>query len=163
WEKKDEYAERTHTRSNPASMVFSDGVFYDPEARVFKMWYMGGYSQHTCYATSPDGLTWERPSLDVVPGADILTTGLRDSHTVWLDLAEPDRPKRYKMASYDGSHRTLTVMLSADGIHWRASNESGVSPGDRSTFFYNPFRKVWVFSLRDQILGDLGQGRFRRY
>src|SRR5205807_2089883 len=50
WEKRDEYAERTKTRSNPAAMVFSDGVFYDPQERLFKMWYMGGYSQNTCLA-----------------------------------------------------------------------------------------------------------------
>ncbi len=55
WEKYDEYAERTKTRSNPAAMVFSDGVFYDARDRLFKMWYMGGYSQNTCYAFSHDG------------------------------------------------------------------------------------------------------------
>ena len=66
WEKYDEYAERTKTRSNPAAMVFSDGVFYDARDRLFKMWYMGGYSQNTCYAFSHDGLSWEKPSLDVI-------------------------------------------------------------------------------------------------
>ena len=50
WEKYDEYAERTKTRSNPAAIPFSDGVFYDPQDRLFKMWYMGGYSQNTCLA-----------------------------------------------------------------------------------------------------------------
>ena len=67
WEKYDEYAERTKSRSNPAAMPFSDGVFYDPHDRLFKMLYMGGYSQNTCYATSRDGVAWERPSRDVVP------------------------------------------------------------------------------------------------
>src|SRR5262249_47044013 len=43
WETYDDAAERTHTRSNPAAMPFSDGVFYDPRERLFKMWYMGGY------------------------------------------------------------------------------------------------------------------------
>src|SRR5207245_1439242 len=119
WEKYDEYAERTKTHSNPAAMVFSDGVFYDSDARLFKMWYMGGYSQNTCYATSTDGLSWDRPSLDVVPGTNILTHTLRDSSTVWLDPLDPDRSARYKMAFFDGGHHALEVMLSADGIHWR--------------------------------------------
>ena len=163
WEKRDEYAERTKTRSNPAAMVFSDGVFYDPQARLFKMWYMGGYSQNTCYATSHDGLAWDKPALDVVPGTNILTHTLRDSSTVWLDLAEPDRSKRYKMAYYNGSQKGLEVFLSADGIHWRKVGDSGPS-GDRTTFFYNPFRKVWVFSLRDHGTGGpSGQERSRRY
>ena len=75
WEKFDEYAERTKTRSNPAAMPFSDGVFYDPGERLFKMWYMGGYSQNTCYATSHDGVTWDKPALDVIPGTNIVTNG----------------------------------------------------------------------------------------
>ena len=37
----------------------------------------------------------------------------------------------------------LTLSVSPDGIHWREAARSGPS-GDRSTFFYNPFRKVWV-------------------
>ena len=160
WEKRDEYAERTKTRSNPAAMVFSDGVFYDPDAKLFKMWYMGGYIQNTCYATSHDGLTWDKPSLDIVAGTNIVTHTLRDSSTVWLDLAEPDRTKRYKMAYYNGGHQGLEVFLSADGVRWRKVAESGPS-GDRSTFFYNPFRGVWVFSLRDDAFGN--PGRHRRY
>ena len=69
WEKRDTYAERTKTRSNPTAMVFSDGVFYDAQSRLFKMWYMGGYSQNTCYALSQDGIQWEKPSLDVMPAS----------------------------------------------------------------------------------------------
>ena len=49
-------------------MVFSDGVWYDPQDKLFKMWYMGGYTLATCYATSKDGITWEKPALDVKPG-----------------------------------------------------------------------------------------------
>ena len=162
WEKYDEYAERTKTRSNPAAMVFSDGVFYDPDSRLFKMWYMGGYSQNTCYAYSHDGLSWEKPSLDVVPGTNIVTNTLRDSSTVWLDPSDPDRAKRYKLAYFNGGHGTQEVFLSPDGIHWRKVGESGLS-GDRSTFFYNPFRKVWVFSLRDTSGPGGGAGRYRRY
>ena len=37
--------------------------------------------------------------------------------------------------------------MSPDGIHWNKLGTTGHA-GDRSTFFYNPFRKVWVFSLR---------------
>src|SRR5690349_13166549 len=34
WEKFDDYAQRTHTRSNPAAMPFSDGVVFDPRDRL---------------------------------------------------------------------------------------------------------------------------------
>jgi hypothetical protein len=157
WEKYDEYAERTKTRSNPAAMVFSDGVFFDPQDRLFKMWYMGGYSQNTCIAFSHDGIAWEKPSLDVVSGTNITVALHRDSSTVWLDLNERDRSRRYKMASYYDHY--LLLYTSPDGIHWNQFGRSGPA-GDRTTFFYNPFRKVWVFSIRDDAYLV---GRIRRY
>lgn len=160
WERYDEAAVRTNTRSNPAAMVFSDGVFFDPRDRLFKMWYMGGYGQHTCYATSSDGIAWERPQLDVVSGTNIVWSGLRDSSTVWLDQETPDPRQRYKMSVYNGSERRLLVYTSADGIHWGDTPVKSGPTGDRTTFFYNPFRKVWVFSLRDLIDG---RWRARRY
>ena len=159
WEKFDEYAQRTKTRSNPAAMPFSDGVFYDPDDRLFKMWYMGGYSQNTCYATSTDGVAWTKPALDIVPGTNIVTSGHRDSSTVWLDLEERDRSRRYKMARWYDHY--MELLASADGIHWRAMGRTGLT-GDRTTYFYNPFRRVWVYSLRGE--SDFGGlGRHRRY
>ena len=122
------------------------------------MWYMGGYSQNTCVALSRDGIEWNRPTLDVVKGTNITMALHRDSSTVWLDLAERDASRRYKMASWYDKY--LLLYASADGIHWRATGRSGPA-GDRTTFFYNPFRKVWVFSTRDEVPNNVG--RFRRY
>ncbi len=135
------------------------GVFFDPADRIFKMWYMGGYSQNTCYATSHDGVAWERPALDVVAGTNIVTHGKRDSSTVWLDLEERDRSRRYKMTRWYDHY--LELLASADGIHWRNMGHTGVT-GDRTTCFYNPFRRVWVYSLRGE--SDIGGVvRHRRY
>jgi len=145
WETHDSYADRTNTHPNPAAMPFSDGVFYDPADRVFKMWYMGGYEENTCYATSADGIHWERPTLDVVRGTNIVMAGNRDSSTTWIDLNEPNPARRYKMASWHDYY--LEQFVSPDGIHWTKTGNSGYT-GDRTTFFYNPFRDVWVFSLR---------------
>ncbi len=159
---------RTHHRPtyharNPVltgGMVFSDGVWYDPQDKLFKMWYLakGG----TAYASSKDGLTWEKPDLDVKKGTNLVQTSPRDSSTVWLDLEEKDPKKRYKMfRSYSRPELKswcLWVHFSADGIHWTEPEPTGAC-GDRSTVFYNPFRKVWVFSLRH----GWGQPRRRRY
>ena len=41
-------------------------------------------------------------------------------------------------------------MRPPDGVHWTEIGQSGPT-GDRSTFFYNPFRRVWVFSLRADL------------
>ncbi len=158
WELFDEYADRTQTKPNPSAMVFSDGVFYDPADRLFKMWYMGGYQQHTCLATSRDGVEWTRPTLDRA-GTNIVMTFARDSSTVWLDHEDRDRSARFKMAVFNGSHNAMVLFASPDGIKWRQVGETGAT-GDRSTAFWNPFRKVWVFSLRDSIAG---RRRHRRY
>jgi hypothetical protein len=160
WEVRDEYAMRTRKDPNPAAMVFSDGVFFDPADRTFKMWYMGGYQMATCLAVSSDGVTWSRPSFDVVPGTNIVSTANRDSSTVWLDLAEPDPQRRFKMSLYNlGS---LQLFVSADGIHWREAGRTGPT-GDRSTFFYNPFRRKWIFSIRGNLYQGVQNGRYRLY
>ena len=160
WEQTDDHAQRTNTTPNPTSMVFSDGVFYDPKDRLFKMWYMAGYGGFTCLVTSPDGIAWTRPSLDVVAGTNIVSKALRDSSTVWLDLHERDPRRRYKMSMFNDLG--LELYTSPDGVHWTGIGRSGYTD-DRSTFFFNPFRNVWCFSLRaNQYVGSVS-GRFRKY
>ena len=111
---------------------------------------------------SIDGLHWEKPELDVEPGTNIvklLTRGsetvLRDSNTVWLDHCERDPERRFKMFT---SHRGedgelgLGVFFSPDGIHWSEQLAMSGPMGDRSTVFYNPFRKVWVVQHQGQLV-----------
>ena len=158
WEKYDSYADRTNTHSSPTAMPFSDGVVYDPRDRLYKMWYMGGYNGATCCAVSHDGLEWTRPSYDVKPGTNIVLSGLyRDSTTVWLDHDEPNPALRFKMSMY--YDKSLQLYASPDGIHWQHKGESGVT-GDRTTMFYNAFRRKWVFSIRAD---DVSARRVRRY
>lgn len=145
------------TEPNPCAMVFSDGVFYDPHDRLFKMWYMAGYVAGTGYATSKDGIHWTKPILDVVPGTNLVQKGWRDSSTVWLDLAGGDPRSRFKMAYFTGGRMVLET--SPDGIHWSAPVTSGPT-GDRTTFFYNPFLKKWIYGIRG---GAAGLGRIRQY
>jgi hypothetical protein len=160
WELADDYADRTRTPPNPSAMVFSDGVFFDPVDRRFKMWYMGGFLMSTCYAESDDGIVWRKPALDVVPGTNIVLKSYRDSSTVWLDQFTVDASQRYKMTNWHDHN--LEMHLSRDGIHWRPAGESGRA-GDRSTFFYNPFRRVWVFSIRGDEYATGPSGRYRKY
>jgi hypothetical protein len=162
WEQTDRYARAEKRRVNPTAMVFSDGVFYDPHESLFKMWYMAGYTMATCLATSEDGIAWTKPELDVVAGTNVVNAAVRDSNTVWLDLDARDERSRYKMAHFEGGGARLPLQLSSssDGVHWRRVGKTGLA-GDRTTFFYNPFRRVWVFSLRDE--DTTGHGRIRRY
>ena len=98
WETDDPYALNTKTPPSQAAMVFSDGVFFDPADRLFKMWYMAGYQQNTALATSSDGIKWTRRTTNVIPGTNIVRKHHRDSSTVWLDLNERDASARFKMA-----------------------------------------------------------------
>jgi hypothetical protein len=158
WERQDPHSRLTGNPPNHAAMPFSDGVFYDPRDRVFKMWYMAGYQHQTALAVSTDGLKWDRPAHGVVRGTNIVSTAPRDSSTVWLDLESPP-PARFKMAAYDLDLKALRLYTSADGIGWSPAGRSGPC-GDRSTFFRNAFRDVWVYSLRED--GSNAQ-RSRRY
>jgi len=133
---------------------FSDGVWFDPRDGIFKMWYYAGHSVGaTCYATSKDGVHWEKPKLDVEPGTNIVLKMPRDSGTVWLDPNPRDPGERFKMALYQGRFK---LYRSPDGIHWTPAGD-GAKTGDRSTFFHNPFRQRWVFSIRSS--SRLGRSR----
>jgi hypothetical protein len=138
----------------PFAAPFSDGVWYDPQDKIFKMWYYAGHGGGTtCYATSRDGRHWDKPQLDVEPGTNIVLKTSRDSGTVWLDPHPREPGERFKMALWKGSFH---LYRSPDGIHWTKVAD-GAQTGDRSTFFYNPFRQRWVFSIRSS--SRLGRSR----
>ena len=161
WETYDDVSDRTRQPFNPAAMVFSDGVFFDPKDRLFKMWYMGGYSSSTCLAVSHDGVTWEKPVRDVRKGTNVVYWHQRDSSTVWLDQFAANSARRFKMAFWHDHE--LWLAESPDGVHWTNIGRTGRS-GDRSTFFYNPFRRVWAFGVRaDEFAASSVSGRYRRY
>lgn len=146
------------TAEGAVAAPFSDGVWYDESDSKFKMWYMAGGRGYetgfvTCYAESADGITWTRPSLNYVKGTNIVLKGLnRDSNTIWIDKTESNPNLRFKMfvVAEGKSHWGYHYYTSADGKYWRSVNESG-KVADRSTVFYNPFRGVWVWSLRHNI------------
>src|SRR5262249_43816088 len=128
------------TGQNPVAMVFSDGVWYDPKDRLFKLWYMGGLVRSTCYATSADGIRWEKPALDVKKGTNVVHTATRDSTTVWLDPDKKDPARRFKLFL---SHRIkggwgLSLYFSKDGIHWSEEVAQSGHNGDRTTGLFKP-------------------------
>lgn len=162
-------------KPGPMAAPFSDGVWFDPKDRTFKMWYLcatgsekpsvvEGFS--TCYADSPDGLRWRKPALDVVPGTNIVLKEPRDSTVVWLDHREPDPARRFKLLrSHTAKTWGVSLHYSPDGIHWTGAVASNHGPdwvGDRTTVFFNPFRNVWVYSIRNSRPYP-GLGRMRYY
>jgi len=151
----------------PMAAPFSDGVWWDPRDRLFKLWYMAGYRQATALAVSEDGIKWQKRDCGVVAGTNIVHTGDRDSASVWLDLDEPDPKRRFRLyrahrEEIDGRGQWwFEIHLSADGIHWSeiAGRSNAIYP--RSTVFRNPFRRVWGFGIRKD--STTAVGRCRRY
>ena len=117
-------------------------AIYDPEDGLFKLWYnsLGTYPgrnqqrepAYSCYATSSDGLNWERPELGLFAhegskannivgafGAASPNGGVLDSlEMVGLEPAE----RRFKTCGWvgrdDSGQGGHGVSFSADGIHW---------------------------------------------
>ncbi len=146
---------------NDAAVPKSGGLWWDPQEKIFKLWYEAGWIHTICYAISKDGIHWERPSLDVRPGTNqVLPLDLTpDSWTVIPDWDAADPQQRYKMYMHPPGNGGAICMTSPDGIHW-TKRVTATPSGDRSTAFYNPFRKKWVYSLRS---GTPGRGRSRHY
>ena len=147
---------------------FSGGAWYDPADKLFKLWYTGGFLWATCYATSKDGIHWETPKLDVKEGSNVVLERSvvgedrrLDTTTVWLDHDAKDPKERFKYFATEVSDGWgLTYRTSADGIHWSKPLAKREIWGDRTTAFYNPFRKVWVLSQR---IEGYPVGRCRSY
>lgn len=149
----------------PVAAPFSDGVWYDSKDKLFKMWYHAGWFDGTAYATSKDGIGWERPELDIEPHSNRILSERngykRDGSTVWLDYHATDPASRFKMFIYfrypGGEHGEQ--YKSPDGIHWNSGGITGTL-GDNSGFFYNPFRNKWVYSIRDSREATYGRARY---
>jgi hypothetical protein len=130
------------------------GAFYDPAAGHFQFWYTAGHRGGLATATSKDGLKWTRPKL-ARDGGNILIPKARNprNSTVWLDLdAEP--AARLKLHTVSGQK----LRTSPDGLTWTPGKTAGMA-ADYSSFFHNPFRDVWVYSIKSEN----HLGRVRQY
>ena len=139
----------------------SGGVWYDYEKKLYRMWYEAGWVNTICCAESRDGIHWERPEYDIIPGTNrVLPYGIKcDSWTVVHDYYTENKEARYKLFLMEPCWITRGMCFtSPDGIHWSKPTATGIA-GDRSTMFYNPFRKKWCFSLRAYFAGQ----RMRNY
>jgi len=166
---KPEKTWETKGKSNVA-FPYSGGVWHDPADNLFKMWYVVGNEGWKTYwfgyATSTDGVHWDKPALKEIKGRRkeldgtnvVLDIRHHDSCTFWLDHTSDPRArfKYFTTEQRGGWH--YTYRTSADGIHWSEPVASKGIWGDRTTVFCNPFRKVWCLSQRIHG-GDVGRAR----
>jgi hypothetical protein len=119
-------------------------VHRDAKTGRYQIWYQtyAGSSAPTketrctiSYATSADGITWEKPKLGLFPYGDIKDTNIvvvanggysdRYGASVMFDPRDPDPNKRYKLSHFDFTKTAgskdlpgLCVAFSPDGVHW---------------------------------------------
>ena len=154
-------------------------VLYDPRDKLFKMWYAvseemkgwGATESKTAYATSEDGIHWERPILNRVEHRGstannyILPAELESfGPAILIDPGEPDS-RRFKMifacADAYGSghtvdwarhHSSLNLACSDDGVRWhRPTNVNPVLRGISDAvfmFFYDIHRRKYQLYSR---------------
>ena len=172
------------------SRPFSGGVWYDGCKKRFVMHYRCRYeyTRHGqgCVAYSDDGMHWVRPKLfdtplqpnrasrctncPPVPAPSNRINCAQDTEafTSWLDHAEPERQHRWKavaIVTKGPIASPMSIWSSADGERWSrlVQRNGGIRTGqvtDRATFFYNPFRKRWAYSMRENLCHG-GHGHMR--
>ncbi len=141
---------------NRFAMVDSGGVVYDPDDGLFKIWYTGSQGNMLSYAYSTDGMNWIKPELPnsaVFPNSNtVLRIGSGfSSTTVRMDPLAEDPNKKFVLFAYTPPQK-LSIWYSPDGIEWTADTKSVPAVADRSTMIYNPFRDVWVSSMRSHTV-----------
>ena len=127
----------------------------------YKMWYHAWLGEYTnLYATSPDGLSWDKPKLGLVNFQGSKENNLffrrtREDHipqviyTPW----ERDSSRRYKLINYDYGRTEPNNLVSgfygaysADGIHWVdvPANPVLMDPSDVGNFVWDPHQNQYI-------------------
>ncbi len=147
-------------------------VLYDQDERCFKMWYTTDTSEDfpnyaVAYATSVDGLAWEKPLVGTVAAKKTSRHNavLAETHlpSVIKDPRETDPQHRYKMVGYvhlakpaGGPH----TFVSPDGLKWtRLSAEPICRSNDVITMFDDRTRNQYVAFPK---LSSMVRGQVRR-
>jgi hypothetical protein len=122
-------------------------VYYDAESRLFRLWYMsrsqrpdgtkpapqlrGGGQDVVVYATSTDGVRWDKPALGLhAYDGSTANNIVFDVHSpaVVLDRFERNAGKRYKLLGY--FHGDYIAAYSADGLRWTPYPKTSVFKGN---------------------------------
>jgi hypothetical protein len=146
-------------------------VLYDEEEKIFKMWYQTWGRTNPphpepnytamCYATSKDGIKWDKPELGLIEFQDSKANNIvlepygvwLDSATVVKDMEDPDPSRRYKMAICESGpnyppYMGIWTLTSPDGLRWTRMDGPAVRSFDRNSLFRDRLRNKWVVLTR---------------
>ena len=152
-------------------------VIYDTSEQIFKAWYWTMNAEDSkvpthnikmmCYATSSDGIHWEKPSVNIhrfqgsTENNIVLVSRFEDLNSIPTLFtfgairtpSDPDPAKLYKAcfyerppgAKYISPHDGAWAGVSPDGIHWTKS-EAPIMPqvGDTVGLLYDSIHERYV-------------------
>jgi hypothetical protein len=140
-------------------LVMDGNVLYDEDEKIFKMWYLAcepwprnDYFDDlyvgTCYATSKDGIRWEKPLVGTVAAKNgkphnVVTAAT--SGCVFKDPRDPDPARRYKMVTFRYKPYGYCTLVSPDGLRWTPESKAPIAPeGDEITGYFDEGRGLYV-------------------
>lgn len=121
-------------------------VYYDRRAQLFRMWYITRlgpeYKDRAAglvwpwdmilYATSSDGILWEKPSLGLheFDGSKENNILLLNKHspTLIIDEEAEEPEDRYRMAAWDWTEgkQGFWIAHSSDGLNWKEASDNPI-------------------------------------
>jgi hypothetical protein len=155
----------------PYSSVLHDGTGYHMwyHAMDTVQWDTGHGRGSICYATSMDGIRWEKPDIGLIEyqgsrknnivfghGANGVTLG-QDGGMVFLDPKAP-ADQRFRMVCRFGPEgEGMRIFSSGDGIHWKLTHpvaiaaraqEKGSHLDSQNVIFWDEAREKYVAYVR---------------
>ncbi len=136
----------------PANLIGATdgGLWWDPTRKKFRFWFQADWIGDVCYAESEDGIKWTYPDLPAIPGCNrVFEKDVIDSWVVLPDYTSKKPYENWNMhiSEPGGPTRDMLYRSTDGGVTFKKVSFAGRS-GDRSTMYYDPFRELWVFSLR---------------
>ncbi len=155
---------------------WEDSTMYDPvvikDGSGYRMWYRANFNAppfYTGYAQSTDGVTWTKPSLNLVE-----FRGEKNNNLVWssgpdklkpyvLCVFKDNNPKTKKSERYKaiGTRRRpgsdppaddLFGLVSPDGLRWRLMQQNPIIRGPEGDLMFDSHNTVLWDSAREQYV-----------
>ena len=142
--------------------MFAGTVLYNPDLKLFQMWYTGpgneayfdGTYSGIFYATSKDGLKWDKPALQNTKAKNGQPHNwVLPLHcpSVFYDPEDNDENRRYKMICFDVD-RGYLALISPDGLRWAHQSQETIVPvsyvDDVISAFFDRRTKRYVSLLK---------------
>ena len=130
-----------------------------PAGTGYRMWYTA-YSDtyYLCYATSADGVTWQKPRLGIVDYKGSKENNITSvgGGTFVFDPDDAEASRRYKLMTYLATPKEkagYAVRFSPDGLHWTSYEKNPVILyGDVSNVAYDREARLFIASTKQRML-----------